>query len=122
MNPQKKTIISVFLVYAILQLVLLLIIHVPYSSDSLQYFNLARECLARQTHYPGSHNLYDAYIVAPFFINTIRLILSLVNHPISLSAFNILLNLLQMFLLYHISRKVFDKPGRKDVVWLCNSD
>jgi len=108
MNITKKYFVYIFLFYAVIQIVYVSFVRLPFSSDSLRYYNLAQECIKEGTFYPASHNLYDSYIVSPFYINYTILILRIYNSPTTIYISNICLNLLQFFLIYKIAGKLFE--------------
>lgn len=88
---------------------LILFLPIEYRSDSHRYFNLAQDCLQANSFYPASQHLYSHYILAPLFINILLLLLNISNSVFIISIFNLLLNSLQLFLIYKISLKIFNK-------------
>jgi hypothetical protein len=103
----KRKFSFILYAYFLIQLLLVLMIHLPFFSDSLTYYNLAEDCLIYHSLYPGMHNLYDSYIIAPVYVNWLILILNIYNSPITIFSFNILLNMLQLFLLIKIAKLIF---------------
>ena len=105
---KNRSITFILLAFITIQFVLVLTSAAPFNGDSMMYDKLARECLANGTFYPAAHNLHDDYIIAPVYINYLILILSIYNSPLTIFFGNILLNTLTAWLLYLISRRLFN--------------
>jgi hypothetical protein len=103
----------IVLIYVVIQLVLIFTQNTPYKSDALYYYSLAERCLQQNEFYPSMYNLNDDYIVAPLYINVIFLILKVNNSKITISLFNLLITLLQIFILYQIANKLFSKDAAR---------
>jgi hypothetical protein len=99
----------IVLIYVAIQLVLIFTENIAYKSDALYYYTLAEKCVQQNEFYPSTHNLKDDYIVAPLYINVIYLILKVYNSTLTISLLNILITLSQIFVLYHITNKLFSK-------------
>jgi len=87
----------------------ILFLPIEYQSDSARYFNLAQDCLQADSFYPASQHLYSYYILAPLFLNILIVLLNISNSIFIISIFNLLLNSLQLFLIYILSVKIFNK-------------
>jgi len=111
-------IIKALLCYALIQVVLLLFIDLPFTSDSLFYYEQASNCITHNTFYPASHNLYDSFIVAPVHINFLTLILKIYHHPLTVRIANIVLNLLQVLLVYAVTRLLFHNERQSRIAVL----
>jgi hypothetical protein len=111
-------IIKVLLCYAFVQIILLLFINLPFTSDSLAYYEQASDCITHSTFYPAPHNLYDSFIVAPEYINYLSLILRIYHHPLTVRIANIILNLLQVLLVYAITRLLFHNERQSKIAVL----
>ena len=105
----KKNISYLIVTYILIQLIYVLFFPVKFQSDSFYYFRLAEQCISAHSFYPAPQHLYEDYISAPLFINLLIIILSIYNSTISIGLLNILLNSLQLFLVYKITVKVLDK-------------
>jgi hypothetical protein len=99
--------------YFIFQLILLFKFPIQYSSDSGYYFKLAQDCLAQHGLYPLPQHLYEDYIVAPLYVNTITFLLMFFNSSIIIGIFNIVLNSLQIILLYKITDSIINERAAK---------
>jgi hypothetical protein len=95
--------------YFIIQLSLLLKFPIHYTSDSGYYFKLAQDCISQRGIYPLPQHLFEDYIVAPLYVNIITLLLTIFNSSLIIGMFNIVLNALQIFLLYKITSIVINK-------------
>jgi hypothetical protein len=99
----------IIILYIIIQLLLVFLLPIEYQSDSHRYFNLAQDCLQVNSFYPASQHLYSYYILAPLFLNILVVLLNISNSVFIISIFNLLLNSLQLFLIYKLSVKIFNK-------------
>ena len=99
----------IIILYVAIQLMLVLLLPIEYRSDSHRYFNLAQDCLQANSFYPASQHLFSYYILAPLFLNILVVLLKISNSIIIISIFNLLLNSLQLFLIYKLSLKIFNK-------------
>jgi hypothetical protein len=93
--------------YVLAQIFLVMFINLPFYSDSLTYYNLAQDCLKFHSFYPGVHNIYDSYIIAPVYVNWVYIILSVYNSPTTIFIVNIALNMLQLMVLMKIAKLIF---------------
>jgi len=99
----------IVLIYVAIQIVLIFTQNRTYKSDALYYYTLAEKCIQQNEFYPSTHNLNDDYIVAPLYINVIYLTLKVYNSTVTVSLLNLLITLLQIFVLYQITNKLFSK-------------
>ncbi len=99
----------VIILYVAIQLLLLLLLPVEYDSDSARYFKFAQDCLQTNSFYPASQHLYSYYIFAPLFVNILIVVLKISNSIFIISIFNLLLNSLQLFLIYKLSINIFNR-------------
>jgi hypothetical protein len=116
LNFLQNHIRILLLLYLAVQLGYVFFSNLNYQSDSLYYFSLAQECLRLHTFYPAPIHLYQDYIIAPLYINILVVILSIVNSKITIGIFNIILNFIQLFLVYKITFRIFNKESAKVVV------
>ncbi len=106
----------VLLFYFIIQLVYILFFQLPFVGDSSMYYNLAQTCIQHNSFYPAAHNLNDAYIIAPLYVNYIILLLHIYDSPTIILLFNIILNLLNLLLLRKITDLLFQKKKYTDTI------
>lgn len=99
----------IIILYVTIQLLLVLLFPVEYRSDSARYFNLAQDCLQANSFYPAPQHLYSYYILAPLFMNILVVLLKFSNSIFIISTFNLLLNSLQLFLIYKLSVNIFNR-------------
>jgi len=111
-------IIKALLCYTCIQIILLFFINLPFTSDSLAYYEQASDCITHNTYYPAPRNLYDSYIVAPVHINYLLLILRIFHNPLMVRIANIVLNLLQVLLVYAITRLLFHNERQSRIAVL----
>ena len=99
----------VILIYVLVQFILLFL-YIPYIEKYItqDYYTMAVDCLKLGSIYPSSINLYDDFIIAPLYINLEILVLLIYNSITSIGILNIILNMLQLFLLYKISQVIFN--------------
>jgi len=98
-----------FLFYILAECALLFRFPVQYVSDSAYYLKLAQDCIRSNSFYPTPHQLYDDLIIAPLYINMIILLLKIYNSTITIGIYNIILNSLQLYLLYKIVSHLFNE-------------
>ncbi len=108
----------VLLLYIFIQFSLSTFLPVTFKSDSLRYYHLAEQSLTLHTIYPAPQDIYRDYIVAPLYINFLILILAIYNSKITIVFFNICFNLIQLFFVYKISNKIFNKNSAKMAIVL----
>ena len=96
-------------IYLIIQISLLFKFPLHYTSDSGYYFKLAQDCLSASGMYPLPQHLFEDYIVAPLYVNIITLLFIVFNSTLTIGIFNIVLNTLQIFLLYKITTIIINK-------------
>lgn len=116
LNFLQRNIKTLLVIYLIIQLSYVLFSNLSYKSDSLYYFNLAQDCLKLHTFYPAPVHLYQDYIIAPLYINILVLLLSIFNSEITIGLFNIVLNFLQLWLVYKITEKIFSREAARILV------
>jgi hypothetical protein len=84
-----------------------------YTSDSGYYFKLAQDCISQSGIYPLPQHLFENYIVAPLYVNLIALLLTVFNSSLTIGIFNIILNALQIILLYKITTIIIDEKAAR---------
>jgi Dolichyl-phosphate-mannose-protein mannosyltransferase len=99
----------IVLTYLVVQLIYIFFFPVKLQSDSLYYFRLAQDCIKANSFYPAPQHLYEDYIIAPLYINILFLILKIYNSTLVIRILNVILNSLQLLLLYKVSAKIFNK-------------
>ena len=97
----------IIFIYVLIQIVFILNIDTNYRSDALYYYKLAQECIEQNEFYPARQHLYEDYIVAPLYINTLVLVLKVYNSTITICLFNLLVITLQVIFLYKITKQIF---------------
>jgi len=97
----------IILIYALVQLVMILITETNYKGDALYYYKLAQECIEQNEFYPAQQHLYEDYIFAPLYINVLIILLTIYNSTFTISLFNLFVIVLQIHLLYKITEKLF---------------
>lgn len=97
----------IILIYALIQLVMILNVETSYKSDALYYYKLAQECIEQNEFYPAQQHLYEDYIIAPLYINVLIILLTIYNSTFTISLFNFFIILLQITLLYKITQRIF---------------
>lgn len=105
----EKNLTYLLIFYLIVQLIYITFFPVNYQSDSHYYYRLVEECVDANSFYPAPKHLYEDYISAPLYINLLFILLQIYNSPFAIGLLNILLNFLQIFMLYKISEKIFNK-------------
>lgn len=108
----------IIIFYILIQLVYIIFFPAPYKSDSLYYYQLSLSSLNHGTVYPSYYNINENYIIAPLFINLESLILSIYNSVFSIRILHLVLNLLQLYILYYITKKHYGKKVSKVFVLL----
>jgi hypothetical protein len=99
----------VLTLYFIIQLSLLFKFPLHYTSDSGYYFKLAQDCITHRGMYPLPQHLFEDYIVAPLYVNIITILLTVFNSTLAIGILNIILNTLQIYLLYKITTLIINK-------------
>jgi len=104
--------------YFIIQILLLFRFPIQYSSDSGYYFRLAQDCISKGGIYPLPQHLFEDYIVAPLYVNIITLLLIVFNSSLTIGIFNIVLNAIQIFLLYKVTAMLInEKAARISIIF-----
>ncbi len=111
MKIQNRALFYIILAYIIVQTIYVTFFHLPFKSDSLMFFNFAQQSIAIGRLYPNIAMLNADYIVSPVYVNYNYFLLSIINSPFIILCFNILLNTLQLFLIYKITEKIFEKKS-----------
>lgn len=93
-------------IYLCIQLLYIIFLPLPFQSDSLEHFRLAQECLNAGRPYPLPHHRFDDYILAPLYINFIAGLLCIHNSASIVLVANLVLNFLQLLLVYKISKQL----------------
>ena len=99
----------ILVLYFLIQLSLLFKFPIHYTSDSGYYFKLAQDCISQRGIYPLPQHLFEDFIVAPLYVNIIAFLLIIFNSSLTIGIFNIVLNTLQIFLLYKITALIINK-------------
>lgn len=99
----------ILVIYVLVQLIYIFFFSVPFKSDSLYHYQLAVSSLNQQSVYPSVNHLYEDYLIAPLFVNLQVLFLSIMNTTFTVGLLHVILNLLQLFVLYNITIKIFNK-------------
>lgn len=102
---------AILAIYFVVQLAYLLFLPLPFENDSLEHYRLAQECLAAGRFYPLPQHRGADYILAPVYINFLVGLLALHNSTATILFANLLLNSLQLFLLYRLARKILEKES-----------
>ena len=97
----------IILIYLFVQVIIILSSNIDYRSDSLYYFNLAQQSIERGDTYPAQIHLYEDYLVAPLYINSLIIILKIYNSTSTIAFFNLIIILLQILILYKLTSKIF---------------
>jgi len=106
---KKQHIIILLFLYLIVQLIYVFFFHLPFYSDSLNYFNFAETAISNHSFYPDPPSLYSDWIQAPVYINYLILLLKIYNHQFIILFCNIGLNFLQLLLIFKITEKLFNE-------------
>lgn len=93
-------------IYFGIQLLYIAFFPLPFQSDSLEHLRLARECLDAGRPYPMPHHRFGDYILAPLYINFLIGLLRVYNSTTVILFANLVLNFLQLFLVYKISKQL----------------
>src|SRR5262245_20459997 len=99
---------SVLLVYTFVQLAYVTFFPLPFISDSLNYILFAQQAIQENTYYPNPSAVYNQWLVAPVYINYIVTLLKIYNGPSIILYCNILLNLVQLTLVYNLAKKFYN--------------
>lgn len=102
---EKKVLIIVFALFAIIQIILVTLLDVEQFSDSLSYLKNAYSAIDAGKIYPLEHNLNDRWIAAPGWVNLIALFLVVFGSIKSVLYLNIVLNLIILAELYYIVQR-----------------
>jgi len=98
-------------IYFAVQLIYLLFLPLPFENDSREHYRLAQQCLAAGQFYPLPQHRFDDYLLAPVYINFLVILLALYNSPVTILSANLILNSLQLFLLYQLARRILEKES-----------
>jgi 4-amino-4-deoxy-L-arabinose transferase-like glycosyltransferase len=101
-------IVVLIVVYLLVQLVYVFFFHVPFTSDSANYVKFARMAIQEGTYYPNPSSIFNEWLVAPVYINYLVLLLSIKDNITIILVLNILLNLIQLALVFGITRKLYN--------------
>ena len=117
--------IVVVSIYVLVQLIYVIFFPVPFIGDSAIYLSFAQAAISEATYYPNPSSIYNAWLAAPVHINLLIVLLKITNAQVIVLLFNILLNTLQLTLLYKITdklwgRKAADIAGLLYIVYLSN--
>ena len=95
------------LAYVVIQLVYVIFFPLPFTSDSAASMSFAQMAIQEHTYYPNPSSLFGNGIIAPVYTNYLILILLISNSVQSILFSNILLNTLQLVLLFKVTEKLF---------------
>lgn len=115
---RRSFIFKALLCYLFIQILLLFFINLPFTSDSLVYYEQASDCITHNAFYPALHNINDNFIAAPVYINFLSLILRIFHLPLTIRIANIVLNLFQVFLVYAITRFLYHNERQSKIAVL----
>jgi len=101
-------------IYIIIQILYVTFLNLPFRSDSMMFYNFAQQSLAIGKLYPNMAMISSDYLVSPVFVNYNFILLNIINSPFIILYFNILLNSIQLFLIYKITLKIF---GTQSALW-----
>jgi len=104
--------------YILFQIITLIAFPISYTSDSLNYYRLAQQCIAAHSIYPAPAHIYEDYIIAPLFVNILILVLSIYNSVNSIGILNIIASLFQLLFVYKIAEKIFGINAAKTAIIL----
>lgn len=102
---------SALLLYTIVQVIYIVWFPLPLVSDSLTYFNYAQQAIQENTYYPNPSSIYSTWLVAPVYINYLIGILKINNSLAAILISNIVLNNLQLILLFLVVDKIFNRAA-----------
>ncbi len=102
----KKKITIIGLVYLTVLIGIAFFVDPIFNSDSMMYLELAQRAIANGKFYPSELNLYDSYILAPLYVNYLIILLKICSSPYMIFISNIILNILQLFLLIKITLEI----------------
>ncbi|MDZ7267873.1 MAG: hypothetical protein ONB48_15370 [candidate division KSB1 bacterium] len=106
---QQRGLCALLAFYFAVQLIYVVFFPLPFENDSLEHYRLAQECLAAGRCYPLPQHRFSDYILAPVYINFLIGLLALHNSPATILFANLVLNALQLFLLYRLARKILER-------------
>lgn len=104
---KNKFYLILTLIYFIIQIIYVVFYPLPFISDSAENVSLALAALREHTYYPNPSSIYDAAILAPIYINYLLVLLKIFGSTSAILFSNILLNLIQLFLVYEVTKKLF---------------
>ena len=106
---KNKFYLILFLVYFVIQIIYVVFYPLPFVSDSALNLSFAQAALREHTYYPNPSSIYDPAIIAPIYINYHVFLLKVFGNTSAILFSNILLNLVQLFLVYKITKKLFSE-------------
>jgi Dolichyl-phosphate-mannose-protein mannosyltransferase len=104
----KSLSIALLLIYVLIQVLFVSFGGLPFVSDSLTYLTFAQSAVQENTYYPNPLSLYSEWLVAPVYINWLIFLLKTGGGARVILFFNILLNTVQLILLYKVAEKIFN--------------
>ena len=108
MSRMNKACIALLFVYVLVQIIYAWFFPLPFTSDSAASLAFAQSAIQEGTYYPNPSSLYSNGIIAPVYINCLIVLLKISNGQSIILFFNILLNTLQLFLLFKVTEKIFN--------------
>jgi len=101
----------VIALYTLIQLIYVAFFPLPFISDSSNYLQFAKQAVDENTYYPNPSSIYSKWLVAPVYINYVVGLLRISSNSSIILYFNILLNLLQLFLVYRLTEKLYNSTA-----------
>ncbi len=93
---------------------------VPPSNDGSTYLGFAKKCIDLNTWYPNMHNINEAHLYAPGYVNLLILVHKLFGSFEYIKIVALLFNVGLLFFTYKIAKKVFsDTIARLSVILSC---
>lgn len=90
----------------------------PLRSDSLVYFTWASRTAQMHTWFPYPETIYDPWLASLFHVNLGALFLRIYNAPLTVHLLNAGINLLQLYLVYRLTLKLFGEQSARIVAWM----
>ncbi|HOV93231.1 MAG TPA: glycosyltransferase family 39 protein [Candidatus Kapabacteria bacterium] len=109
-NPHKPILI-LLTVYIALQIIIVVFTEPHFESDSAYYYQKALQCVEYNSFYPNHSNTNDEFIIAPIYINYLFIILKIFKSVKAILFFNIILNTVNLILLYSITNRIFSNKA-----------
>ena len=108
-NNDHLSFLILLAIYIVLQIVIVSFSQPHFESDSAYYYQKATQCIENNAFYPNNSNINDDFIVAPIYINYLFIILKIFHNAKAILFFNIILNAINLILVYSITNRIFEK-------------